>query len=254
MSSNFGIIQVALAPIRATASDRAEMVTQLLFGETLEVLETDNQWIKIRCTHDNYEGWTDHKLIAPVDLKACQYWQKIATHKLTQNHFDFHSDDGLITLYKGSMLPTDFMTGFRLGGILYQAKNQHTSLERNQSVIEIAQGFMNAPYLWGGRSITGIDCSGFTQQVFAFMGKKIPRDASQQIQLGEPISMSNSQAGDLAFFQNENGKIIHVGILTGQGTIIHAHGKITEDFIQADGIYKKIDMSKSHELHSIKRL
>ncbi len=254
MSATFGIIQVAHVPVRATDNDTAEMVTQLLFGETVEILEQKKQWIKIRAQHDQYEGWMDHKQVVFCDLKAVQYWHKIAQFKLADAHFDFHCEDGLTTLYKGSILPGDFMQSFRLGNLTYIPKSQPGTLDRNQSIIEIAQSYLNAPYLWGGRSITGIDCSGLTQQVYAFLGKQIPRDASQQVHLGKTVAFAQIQAGDLAFFKNTQGKIIHVGILTGQGTIIHAHGKVTEDFIQTDGIYKKHDMSKSHELEVIKRL
>jgi cell wall-associated NlpC family hydrolase len=157
-------------------------------------------------------------------------------------------------LYRGSLLPSDFINGFSLGPTNFHPKEVNFALNRNHSVIEIAQSYLNTPYLWGGRSATGIDCSGFTQMVFSFLGKSLPRDASQQIGIGSSVLFSDAQAGDLAFFQNNSGKIIHVGILTGQGTILHAHGTITEDYMKTDGIYKKQDLVKSHELHSIKRI
>ncbi len=254
MSLNFGIIQVAHAPLRIAASDTSEMVTQLLFGESLEILEQQNQWIRVRCTHDQYEGWMDSKQAFCCDLKTQDYWRKIAQHRLLEHNIVFNTELGQHVLYRGSLLPSDFLNGFTLGSTSYHPQDKNIPLNRNSSVIEVAQSYLNTPYLWGGRSVTGIDCSGFTQLVFAFLGKVVPRDASQQIKTGTLVNFLDAQAGDLAFFQNDSGKIIHVGILTGQGTILHAHGLVTEDFIKADGIYKKYDFTKSHELHSIKRL
>lgn len=253
MSLSFGVIQVAHAPVRANASDSSEMVTQLLFGETLEVISRDKQWIKIRCSHDGYEGWMDHKQAWLCNEEDYAVWKKNAHHRIFEACTEFRTEEGNCILYKGSLVPENFHNGFKLGQINYKPLNKELALKRNLSVIEYAQSYLNAPYLWGGRSITGIDCSGFTQLVYAFLGKKIPRDASQQVELGKPVQFKEAQAGDLAFFHNAAGKIIHVGIITGQETIIHAHGKITEDFIKPDGIYKKNDLSKSHELHSIKR-
>jgi hypothetical protein len=254
MSLNFGVIQVAHAPVRANASDSSEMVTQLLFGETLEVLFRDKQWIKIRCTHDGYEGWMDFKQAWLCSYEECTLWKKNANHRIFEACTEFRTDEGNCILYKGSLVPENLNHGFKLGNINYRPLNTVRSLKQNLSVIEYAQSYLNAPYLWGGRSITGIDCSGFTQVVYAFFGKRIPRDASQQVELGYPVEFKEAQAGDLAFFLNAAGKIIHVGIITGQDTIIHAHGKVTEDFIKPDGIYKKNDLSKSHELHCIKRI
>lgn len=254
MSDNFGIIQVAQAPVRASASDTAEMVTQLLFGETLEILEQSQQWIRIRCQHDNYEGWMDSKQAAICDLKTLQIWRKFATYRQLENSLVLSSEEGLCTIYKGSLIPQDFHNGFLLGDQNYRPVTKEFALSRNLSIIEHAQGYLNTPYLWGGRSFTGLDCSGFTQMVYAFVGKLLPRDASQQVMLGKSVDFKEVQAGDLAFFKNEAGRIIHVGILTGQGTILHAHGKVTEDFIMIDGIYKKNNLSKSHDLDCIKRL
>lgn len=254
MSINLGIIQVAHAPIRSAASDTAEMVTQLLFGESLEILEQQNQWIHIRATHDQYEGWMDSKQVFQGDLKTQEYWRKIASHRLLEHSVSFLTDQGQHVLYRGSLLPSDYVSGFNLGPIPFHPKEVNFALNRNHSVIEIAQSYLNAPYLWGGRSVTGIDCSGFTQMVFSFLGKALPRDASQQAKTGTSLDFTDVEAGDLAFFQNHAGRIIHVGMLTGQGTILHAHGTVTEDFMKSDGIYKKQDFSKSHELHSIRRM
>ena len=124
----------------------------------------------------------------------------------------------------------------------------------NQLMESVALSFLNAPYLWGGRTIFGIDCSGFTQAVYKIMGKAIPRDASQQNRCGTAVSLSQARIGDLAFFANSNGKITHVGLLLGEGKIIHASGKVRIDRIDETGIFCIERNEYSHQLHSIKRL
>lgn len=254
MTSKYGIIRVAHAPIRANNSDKEEIVTQLLFGEGLEILETSSPWVKIRCMHDSYEGWIDEKQFYTNEDDAFFWWKKLATRRIMEHSIAFSSNDGIVHLYRGSLVPEDYFNGFQLGEQNFTALKKDQTLQRNQSVVEIAQMYLNTPYLWGGRSATGIDCSGFTQMVFAFTGKDLPRDASQQVEQGKNVAFREIEAGDLAYFVNLNGKVIHVGILTGQGTILHAHGKVVEDFIREDGIYKKESGLKSHNLFIIKRL
>jgi gamma-D-glutamyl-L-lysine dipeptidyl-peptidase len=254
MTVKYGIIKVAHAPIRAIDSDSSEIVSQLLFGEGLVVLEQKNQWIRIQCIHDKYEGWMDEKQCFACPEDFYHWWRKTASRRIQEHVLTFHTNEGPFHLYRGSLVPEDYFNGFELDSLQFRALQKDLPLERNQSIIEIAQMYLNTPYLWGGRSATGIDCSGFTQMVFAFIGIQLPRDASQQVEKGEKVAFKEIQAGDLAFFSNANGKVIHVGILTGQGTILHAHGKVLEDHIKEDGIYKKNSGLKSHSLLIIKRI
>lgn len=254
MIEKFGIIQVAHAPIRSMDSDTSEIVTQLLFGEGLSIIEQKNQWLRIQCYHDKYEGWMDEKQVLLCDPDAFHLWRKMATRRIQEHCLAFNSNEGPLYLYRGSLVPEDYFNGFGLGTQRFSALQKDRQLQRNQSIVEIAQMYLNTPYLWGGRSATGIDCSGYTQMVFSFVGIQLPRDASQQVEIGKDIDLQDVQAGDLAFFSNPAGKVIHVGILTGQGTILHAHGKIVEDPIKEDGIYKKISGQKSHNLLTVKRI
>ncbi len=250
----FGLIQVAAAPVRASDSDTAEIVTQLLFGEAIELITDGNPWVKIRCQHDGYEGYMDTKQIEYLSDSEYTHWKTLPKTRLTQHCIQLQSPDGPEWIFRGAFLPSSSPeSGFRLGSRSYEVLHFPKELARNTNSIETAMGYLNTPYLWGGRSVTGIDCSGYTQIVFAFMGVDLLRDASQQATQGETVEFADSKPGDLAFFHNTKGKIIHVGILTGTGTILHASGKVREDQFDQSGIFRK-DLNKyTHNLTLIRR-
>jgi len=112
---------------------------------------------------------------------------------------------------------------------------------------------LNAPYLWGGKSFFGIDCSGFTQQVFRFLDKRLPRDAYQQAEEGMTVEFDETEVGDLAFFANASGKITHVGIILENMQIIHAHGAVRLDELTKEGIFSADKGGITHYLTVIKR-
>ena len=120
---------------------------------------------------------------------------------------------------------------------------------------EIAQSLLNVPYQWGGRSPMGMDCSGFTQVVFKILGKKLLRDAWQQAEQGVLVNfIEEIQPGDLVFFDNEEGRIIHVGIALANHKIIHASGCVRIDNLDHHGIYNTETRKYSHNLRIIKRV
>jgi len=125
----------------------------------------------------------------------------------------------------------------------------------SQNLIPLALQYLNAPYLWGGKSILGIDCSGLVQVVFAMSGIQLNRDASEQVESGQAIdSLSETKPGDLAFFENSNGKIIHVGILLNSHQIIHASGWVKVEAIDSTGIVSAQTGEYTHKLRAIKRI
>lgn len=252
--TDFALVQVSIAPVRAEGSDRAEQVTQLLFGEGVEILSLSKPWAHIRCHHDGYEGYMDCKQLIRLTPSETAEWLKSSKYRLRQRSLNLNTPDGPDWIYQGSVLPAGFESGFRLGSVQFQPLQNLNELTRNASVIELAQSYLNTPYLWGGRSITGIDCSGFTQVVFAMIGISLKRDASQQVEMGKPVEFDDMKAGDLAFFHNSKGKIIHVGIATGLGTILHASGKIREDKLDQTGIFRTDSGEYSHQLNCIKRM
>jgi len=254
----FGICNVSIMPLRVEADDRSEMVSQVLFGETLDVLEMRSNWARVRVATDHYEGWVDPKQFALIDdaelnriNKAKLFYTvdlvQILTHIKTKQ---------MIPLVMGSHLP-----GLKEGKIsiageqyLFDASSIQSIVKPTRKrVLENAMMYINAPYLWGGKSPFGIDCSGFSQSVYKISGISLNRDASQQALQGETLNfITDALAGDLAFFDNEEGHITHVGILLGDNKIIHASGKVRIDAIDHQGIFNVDTRRYSHKLRIIK--
>jgi len=238
------------------------MVTQLLFGDLMEIKGRKNSWIKIRCIDDNYIAWVDEKQINVID--ASQY-KKLSNQKYSYSE-DLvapllnTSDKSVQTIVMGSKIRciSTNTNEFNLVGNAYKLEGQLRSpakkLNRNQ-LIEDAFAYLNTPYLWGGKTPMGIDCSGFTQMVYAMNGIPLPRDASQQAESGHAMSfIEEAEEGDLAFFDNSEGRITHVGIMLERHRIIHASGKVRVDRIDHQGIFRDDLNDYSHSLRIIKKL
>ena len=236
---NKGICVVTVAPVRAENSDRAEIVTEILFGESADILEVNKNWTKIKMHYDGYEGWMDTKQIKPV---AEDY---LANRKVT-----------MITEHFSSIMTNDGRTLLSMGSeVEYPAVASRRSHDVRESIALTAKEFLNVPYLWGGKSFFAVDCSGFTQLVYKIHNIKLPRDAYQQAEVGEVLSfVEESQPGDLAFFENSEGKIIHVGIMLENQKIIHASGKVRIDTLDSTGIFNKEMNKHTHKLRVIKSI
>lgn len=233
------------------------MVTQLLFGETMEVISKDGNWRKIRSTFDDYTGWVDKKQIHP--LEDAEY--AVLENQPVQMSTDLvqialRAKTEMLPVLIGSVLRGYNGKSFSIAGLDYEFEGNVVTLEHKQPSMIMQQSYMflNAPYLWGGRSPFGIDCSGFTQLVFKLCGIRLKRDAYQQAEQGEVVNLlDESLTGDLAFFDNADGKIIHVGIILPGHQIIHASGKVRIDRIDHQGIFNRETGSYSHNLRLIKR-
>jgi len=236
---NKGICNVTVAPVRAENSDKAEIVTEILFGESADILEVNKNWTRIKMHYDGYEGWMDTKQLKPVTE------EELAKRKVTVVTEDFSSvlmNDGKTLLSMGSEVE-------------FPAVASRRSHDLRESIALAAREFLNVPYLWGGKSFFAVDCSGFTQLVYKIHDIKLPRDTYQQAEVGEPLSfVEESQPGDLAFFENPEGKIIHVGIMLENQRIIHASGKVRIDILDSTGIFNKEMNKHTHKLRVIKNV
>jgi gamma-D-glutamyl-L-lysine dipeptidyl-peptidase len=251
----FGICKLANIPLRAENSDRSEMVSQVLFGEHFEVLEQINQWTKIKLHFDDYEGWIDTKQMFPISKEE----HEMLSNEAAVLNFDLVE---YINGEKNLLLPITL--GASLSFLKYPSINtdnfifegtQSFGKKPKSAIITTALMYLNAPYLWGGKTIFGIDCSGFTQMVYKINGYKILRDASQQAMMGESLSfIEESEAGDLAFFDNDEGRIIHVGIIMNDNYIIHASGQVRIDRLDHLGIYNAQTNRHTHKLRVIKKI
>ncbi len=247
---------LSVAPLRSQPSHKSEQLSQLLFGETCTILEKNKEWLKIRCDFDNYEGWVlgvQVKELTSKDFTALAQNIGIALDIVSTAN----SSDNSIPIVIGSSLPQFDGINFRLGKekFIYNGQSIQPDQQLHTLLIEkIALKYLNAPYHWGGRSPFGVDCSGFTQVVFKCVGVSIKRDAWQQAEGGVALDfVENAATGDLAFFNNDEGKVIHVGIILKDNKIIHASGKVRIDTLDHYGIFNADTKKYSHQLKIIKR-
>lgn len=233
-----GICYYSMVAVRTNPAHKEEMCTQLLFGDTYEVIEEQENWLKIRISFDAYEGWIDGKLHTEITEEMYENFLQTQSFYVTEKVTTVF--DQLVTL--GSKIPMLSM---------YQAN--HTG-NTTHTVRELALKYWNTPYLWGGKTIFGIDCSGFAQQVFKMLGYSLLRDAYQQAEQGTRIDFKEQKEGDLAFFKNDKGRITHVGIVLEKFQIIHAHGHVRIDALTPQGIWNAEKEYQSHTLSHIQRI
>ena len=251
MSLKYAYCKVSISPVRVENKDQAEIVTQLLFGEVFQIEEINGSWCKVLTYYDNYPGWIDIKHFKPLTEKEFNRWMDGVTYERSICR-NLITPWGKQRIVKGSFIPfTDHLL-FKIGKDEFQLEDSRVE-KTSDSIYELANEYLNTPYLWGGKTPFGIDCSGLTQSVFRFFGINLPRDASQQVEHGLEIDFKEHQSGDVAFFHNKNGKITHVGILNGEGKIIHASGCVRIDFITFEGIVNSETNEMTHQLNCIKR-
>ena len=253
----FGICTLNVIPLRKENSDTSEMVSQLLFGETFTVLERKMQWLYIKNSFDGYQGWIDHKQVAEISEEFYTELQK-ETPKYSNELINYLSleNKNLVPISIGARFPLIKSNCFFINDTTYQYDGELISNKKTKKeIVETSFNYLNTPYLWGGKTPFGIDCSGFTQMVYKINGYKLFRDASQQAKQGEVLSfIEESVPGDLAFFDNKEGFITHVGIILANNYIIHASGKVRLDRLDQSGIFNQETSKHTHNLRLIKRM
>lgn len=253
-----GVCALSIVPIRKEPSHRSELVSQLLFGEIYTVEKEQAEWRFVKCNYDSYEGWisaSQHTALSNKDFEA----HGTTAHGVSVDIVgSASSGNQSIAVVAGSTLPFFDGLNLKIGKDKFVFNHQAIipeNLKQAGLIEKLALRYLHSPYLWGGRSPFGIDCSGFTQIIFKFAGIKLKRDAYQQAESGITVNfIEESLPGDLAFFNNEEGKITHVGLILKDNQIIHASGKVRIDKLDHFGIYNQQTKKYSHQLKIIKRV
>ena len=256
----YGIITLPLVPLRESDNERSELYSQLLFGECVDVLEIREHWLFVSNLSDNYRGWVDRKMVQILTISeeeriagAIKYVVQVPVLLC-----DKMTSDEKMFLPGGSVIHADEDGKFTIENETYSFYNSVMKPKEEitgQEIIDHAIQYLNAPYLWGGKSIMGIDCSGLVQVVYSMCGIQLKRDASEQVESGEIINfITETKAGDLAFFENPEGRIIHVGILINSHQIIHSSGWVKIESIDSQGIISTQTGEYTHKLRVVKRL
>jgi gamma-D-glutamyl-L-lysine dipeptidyl-peptidase len=252
----YAVVNVPAAPVRRRPRHHKEMVNQLLFGETVKVLKTkDDLWVKIRSLHDGYEGWMTNTLLEEMDEAAANTMSAFASTDMLAS---VKVGNKNMNIPFGSSLPFFENGKGKLGKNEFEFAGNYCKRDEQKPGAELlnqlALPWLNAPYLWGGRTPLGVDCSGFVQVIYKLMGIDLPRDTWQQAQEGKPVEkFKDVQPGDLAFFNNKE-DIVHVGILLGDEKIIHASGKVRIDGINKKGIVNAETGKRTLRLRAIRRM
>ena len=252
--SAFGICSLSAVPLRKEASHRSELVTQLLFGDLYEVESTQGEWLTVRNAQDGYRGFLAGNQHTPCSNVFAQQWldEENPARASLRHNWATNSRLQQFLVPAGSRLPMLNGDSFLLNDESFSFTGELGSGD-TRWLGAYAKQWLNVPYLWGGKTHAGVDCSGFMQVVFSLCGINLPRDASQQVHTGVAINWDERNAHDLAFFQSQEGKVTHVGLLLSTSEIIHASGRVRIDKITKHGI-ETSEGRQTHALQCLKRI
>ena len=248
LETPYGICHLSVVPVRLEPLEGSEMITQLLFGELLQVIDKEEHWSYVRLLFDNVEGWVANSQFVEIsdrDYKKCLKKKEKYAHRWLTKLSLKTGEDLFLHIPKGAT--------FSYNHLLHTSQSTQRNL--HQGIIPTALEYLNAPFLAGGKTPFGIDASGLVQMVFKLNNMHLPRTAEKQSKCGELVSfIEECEAGDLAFFDDEEGNIIHVGILLGDNKIIHSFGKVRVDRLDHIGIFNDELRNYTHQLRLLKRI
>lgn len=246
----YGIATLSIVPLRLEPTDISEMISQVLYGDTFKICEKRKHWSRIRLDFDQLEGWIDNNQF--MEIPEMDYRELVAQPKrLSADLIEFIQDhnEQLITIPLGCGLGNLEYLNHSFDG------HSVSGIQSKSRLVQTAFLYSNSPYLWGGKTPFGIDASGLTQMVYKLNGYQLSRAVEEQAKQGEALSfIEESEAGDLAFFDNNEGQITHVGIMMEDNYIIHAYGKVRIDRLDHSGIYNRDLQKHTHKLRVIKKI
>lgn len=247
----FGICPLSIVSVRSSADDTSEMVSQVLYGEHFKVLECRKFWSKIRIAFDGCEGWVCNHQIKFIEKDIFNTLEKAKNPLYSGELVSFVETEEsiLLPIVLGSSSQNTSLLSHRFDG------NNAPINSKKANLVQTALLFLNAPYLWGGKTPFGIDASGFTQMVYKINGYRLLRKVQEQSEQGSPLSfIEESEAGDLVFFDNKEGEIYHVGLIMANNYVIHVDGKVRIDRLDHTGIFNAEAGKYSYQLRVIKKL
>jgi len=253
---NTSINLLSVIPMRKEPAHRSEMVSQLLFGEFVKILQEEKDFVRVQCLYDGYEGWVQANQLTSIEdvcetKKYVSAW--IEEILINGRRINIPMCSPIYSTDQGKVHFGDLEINYFMDDDSFWNASERTITR--SCLKEVYDKFIDTPYLWGGKSVFGIDCSGFVQQVYKMFGVRLLRDAYLQAEQGTAIgNLDEAVLGDLAFFQNENGRVVHVGIILEKGQIVHSSGRVRIDVLDKDGIVNSETGKRTHQLHSIRRL